>query len=56
MMPDSTEVGPGVGTLGPSLSMRKGEVGVGGGRMEDLPTKRCRNKVAPQGEEGLCWR
>lgn len=30
MRPDSTEVGPRVWTLGPSLSMRKGDVGVGG--------------------------
>lgn len=30
MRPDSTEVGPRVQTLGPSLSMRKGDAGVGG--------------------------
>lgn len=56
MRPDSTEAGSGVGILGPSLNIEKGEVEVGGETIKDVHTERCENKVASKGEEAFCWR
>lgn len=56
MRPDSTEVGPGVGILGPGLSMGKREVGVGWERWRACPPRGAGKKVASQGKEAFCWR